>query len=249
MIRLPILSPLLTLPRFFLPSLLSVHPQSVRKHLNCYRPAQDGSRVRVLLLKHAFKGDLSMKIRNWLLMSLASGLALTLSAQQAVPPPQPTDNGPSLAVTMQLLQAKLNEQGKMSWTTHYHDSADNTNWIYQFTFEAGKVVADAPACNIAYHYIIVRDGVKISDSDASFNLHDVQDVTLMTGDQRQNNNDTAAGHTTWNAKVDPPVFDLIVRGQGKDEYYFFFFNEDTANRVTKAMGHAVELCGGSRGSY
>jgi hypothetical protein len=162
---------------------------------------------------------------------------------------QPAGNAPSLAATMQFLQAKLNEQGKMSWTTHYHDSADNTNWIYQFTFEASDVVADTQACNIAYHYIIIRDGVKISDSDASFNLHDVQDLTLITGDERQNKNDVAAGHTTWNAKVDPPVFDLIVRGQEKAEFYFFFFDGDTANRVTKAMGHAVELCGGSRGSF
>ena len=192
-----------------------------------------------------------MKImRNWLVVSILGSIAFTLFAQQAVPPqPKPAADGPTLADTMQFLQAKLNEQGKMNWTTHYHDSADNTNWTYQFTFEAGKVVADASACTIAYHYIIVRDGVQLSDSDASFNLHDVQDVTLTTGDQRQNKNDTAAGHTTWNAKVDPPVFDLIVRAKENAEFYFFFFNEDTANRVTKAIGHAVELCGGSRGSF
>jgi hypothetical protein len=193
---------------------------------------------------------MDMKMRNWLAMSLASGMALTLCGQQAgAPPPQPTGNGPSLALTMQFVQAKLNEQGKMSWTTHYHDSADNTNWTYQFIFEAGKVVADATACTIAYHYTIIRDGAQISDSDASFNLHDVQDITLITGDERQNKNDVSAGHTTWNAKVDPPVFDLIVRAKEKEEFYFFFFDGDTANRVTKAIGHAVELCGGSRGSF
>jgi hypothetical protein len=137
----------------------------------------------------------------------------------------------------------------MSWTTHFHDSADNNNWTYQFTFEVSKAVADAAACTIAYHYNIIRDGTQISDSDASINLHDVQDVTLTTGNQRQNKNDTAAGHTTWEAKVDPPVFDLVVRGKEAAEFYFFFFDEDTANRVTKAMGHAVEVCGGSRGSF
>jgi hypothetical protein len=150
---------------------------------------------------------------------------------------------------MQFLQAKLNEQGKMNWTTHYHDSADATNWTYVFIFEVSNAVADAAACKVGYHYKITRDGAVISDEDASFKLHDVQDLTLTTGDLRQNKNDTAAGHTTWNAKVDPPVFDLIVRGQEKAEFYFFFFDEDTANRVTKAMGHAVELCGGSRGSF
>ncbi|MGB9406755.1 MAG: hypothetical protein WCA89_04415 [Terracidiphilus sp.] len=177
--------------------------------------------------------------------AFSAGLAQQAVAQSSKPAP----DGPSLAATMQFLQAKLNEQGKMSWTTHYHDSADNTNWIYTFIFEAGKVVTDASACTIAYHYTIVRDGAQISDSDASFNLHDVQDLTLITGDERQNKNDVAAGHTTWNAKVDPPVFDLIVRGKENAEFYFFFFDGDSANRVTKAMGHAVELCGGSRGSF
>ena len=192
-----------------------------------------------------------MKMKSWITAIAACGISfMTASGQQSTAPASnPGASGPSLTVTMQLLQARLNEQGKMNWTTHYHDSADNTNWTYQFNFEAGKVVADASACTISYHYTIIRDGKQISDSDASFNLHDVHDLTLITGDERQNKNDVAAGHTTWNAKVDPPVFDLIVKGKDTAEYYFFFFDGDVANRVTKAMGHAVELCGGSRGSF
>jgi hypothetical protein len=193
-----------------------------------------------------------MKMKFWITAILACGIfPIAALGQQSTAPAAAlaADSGPSLAVTMQLLQARLNEQGKMSWTTNYHDSADNTNWDYKFIFEAGKVVADASACTIAYHYTIIRDGKQISDSDSSFNLHDVQDLTLITGDERQNKNDVAAGHTTWNAKVDPPVFDLIVKGKENAEFYFFFFDGDVANRVTKASGHAVELCGGSRGSF
>ncbi len=178
-----------------------------------------------------------------------TAISAVIAQQPATSQPRPAANAPTLAATLQFLQTTLNQQGKMNWTTHYHDSADNTNWTYQFTFEAGKVVADASACTIAYHYIIVRDGKQISDSDASFNLRDVQDVTLITGDERQNKNDVTAGHPTWNARVDPPVFDLIVRTQDKAEFYFFFFDGDTANRVSKALGHSVELCGGSRGSF
>ncbi len=137
----------------------------------------------------------------------------------------------------------------MNWTTHYHNNADGNNWNYVFTFEVSHVVTDAGACSIAYHYKIIRDGTVISDEDTTVSLHDVQDLTLTTGDLRQNKNDVAAGHTTWTAKVDPPVFDLIVKAKGNAEYYFFFFEEDTANRAAKAMGHAVELCGGSRGTF
>lgn len=182
-----------------------------------------------------------MKMRLWHTLTLALGFAAAAWGQQNAAPP--------LAETMQFIQTTLNAQGKMNWTTNYHDSADNTNWNYVFNFEANKVVADAAACTISYHYIIIRDGAKISDSDATFSLHDVQDVMLTTGDARQNKNDVAAGHPTWTAKVDPPVFDLIVREKEKAEFYFFFYDEDTANRAAKALGHAVELCGGSRGSF
>jgi hypothetical protein len=40
-----------------------------------------------------------------------------------------------------------------------------------------------------------------------------------------------------------------VQEQEKAEHYFLFADEDTANRFAKAMGHAVDLCGGSRGSF
>lgn len=191
-----------------------------------------------------------MKMRNWLTPILIFGIAAAAWGQQsAAPPPNSAAGAPSLAETMQFLQARLNEQGKLNWTTNYHDSADGTNWTYTFIFENSKVVADAAACTVNYHYKIIRDGAVIADKDGSFSLHDVQDVTLTTGDLRQNKNDLAAGHTTWTARVEPAIFDLIVRAQGNAEYYFFFTAEDTANRVAKAMGHAAELCGGSRGSF
>ena len=189
-----------------------------------------------------------MRVNRWLAAILACGIACAAWGQQSGPA-RAGDSGPSLAETMQILQSKLNEPGKLHWATHYHDNADATNWTYTFTFEVSRVVADAAACQISYHYKIERDGAEIADHDTSYSLHDVQDLALTTGDLRQNKNDVAAGHTTWVAKTDPNLFDLVVRGKENAEYYFFFTDEDSANRATKAMGHAVELCGGSRGSF
>lgn len=55
---------------------------------------------------------------------------------------------------------------------------------------------------------------------------------------------TASRHHAYEMKVDPPVFVLLVRGPDKKGSDFFFFDEKMANRVAKAMMHAVELCGG-----
>jgi hypothetical protein len=150
---------------------------------------------------------------------------------------------------MQFLQTTLNEQSEIHWVTHYHDNADNTNWDNTLSIKMSQVVLDPGKCIMTYHYKILRDGTMISDKDLSFNFHDVQDMMLTTGDLRQNKNDIAAGHTTWVAKVDPPLFDLIATTGNHTEFYFIFTSEDVANRATKAMGHAVDLCGGSRGSF
>lgn len=163
--------------------------------------------------------------------------------------PNPAGNGPTLAETLQVIQTDVSQQGTLSWVTSTHDSADGTNWSHALTYGLTGLTSDAATCTISYHARITRDGVVVSDQDLKISLHDVQDLTLTTGIQRQTKNDMAAGHTTWSSTVTPNVFDLVVKAAGNSEYYFIFTDEDSANRFTKAMGHAVELCGGSRGSF
>ena len=192
----------------------------------------------------------TMRMKSWHVSILACGIsALAWGQQGAELLPKPATSGLTLAETMQVQQTTLNQQGKLSWITRFHDSADGTDWTYAFTAEISNVVADGAACRIAYHYNITRDGTVLGAKDTSFSLHDVEDLTFTTGDLRQNKQDAVAGHTTWSAKVDPPLFDLVVQEQEKAEHYFLFADEDTANRFAKAMGHAVDLCGGSRGSF
>jgi hypothetical protein len=181
-----------------------------------------------------------MKTKHWLGALVGCVIACAALAEST---------GPSLAVTLQVIQSALNTQGKLEWTTHYRDTADGTTWAHSFVVETGQVVADPVAGRITYHYKITRDGAQITDTQRAIILHDVQNIILLTGDQRQRDNDIKAKHPTWDAKVVPPIFDLIVQSADNSESYFFFLDEGTADRVNKAMGHAVELCGGSRGSF
>jgi hypothetical protein len=190
-----------------------------------------------------------MKRNGWLGAILLFAVCNAAWGQGTGASPNPDGTGPTLAATLQVIQTIVSQQGKLSWVTNYHDSADGTNWNYALTFEITSVTPDAAACTIAYHYKITRDSAAVADEDATVNLHDVHDLMLTTGNQRQDKNDAAAGHVTWSAKTTPNIFDLVIRETGSLEYYFFFTDEDTANRATKAMGHAVDLCGGSRGSF
>jgi hypothetical protein len=40
------------------------------------------------------------------------------------------------------------------------------------------------------------------------------------------------------------MFLVVARGAGNQNTGFYFLDEDVANRIAKAMVHAVELCGG-----
>ncbi len=57
---------------------------------------------------------------------------------------------------------------------------------------------------------------------------------------------TASGAPEWSFKIEPPIITLLVRKNTKETNVLRFSDEDMANRVAKAMLHAVELCGGSK---
>ena len=116
-----------------------------------------------------------MKITsNWLAVSLAGGMALTLCAQQAdVPPPKPADNAPSLAATMQFIQDKMNEQGKISYALYTHDNSNGEDWpVYQISIEATNFIANPATCRITWHKVTTNGGKVGIDRDFSLDLRD-----------------------------------------------------------------------------
>lgn len=166
-------------------------------------------------------------------------------AQRAVPPPpKPADSGPSLAVTMQFIQEKLIGLGTVNYATYVHDNIVGNNWGDQFSVQATNIIADPATCRVTYHWKSTRNGSVTSDIDAFFSLHDVVDIVVTSLEQNMKQLNTAAGHPSYDVKADPPVFVLEAQRSGNVMNVFDFTDEDMANRVAKAMVHAVELCGG-----
>ncbi len=187
--------------------------------------------------------------RMGLLQSMLLALCCTAVSQQPiVPSPRPADSGPSLAVTMQFIQTKLNELGKVNFAVYQHDSASDKDVSRQFSSEASSVVADAASCRISYHYKFTMNGSTDVgggyDHDTFVPLSGVQDLVVRTGDQDAKRSAAARGLPIIDHRFDPPIFVLTVRSKENGKFYFYFFDEDMANRVAKAMTHAVDLCGG-----
>jgi hypothetical protein len=168
-------------------------------------------------------------------------------AQQASAPTlQPAASGPTLAATMQFIQEKLSELGQVNYAAYNHDNADGKNWTSQFSTVDTNVVADPAACRISYHEKRTREGAVTADADYNFSLAEIQSVITEPREQLLKKVNTANGHPTWDARIDPPVTMLVAQKAEDTEWYFYFIDGAMAERVANAMNHAVELCGGGK---
>jgi hypothetical protein len=171
--------------------------------------------------------------------------ATTAVAQQGVlPPPGPTDSGPSLAVTMQFIQDKLNDRGKVHCIVYYQ-SADgrSTDTQNDMCGEGNNVTANSNECTISY------------GGDPGFSLREVQNIETMSVMQYMSKYVTvpmehylpgvAAPITLYPVSVTPSITMIVAQGSHNKELQSYYFNDaNMADRVAKAMTHAVELCGG-----
>jgi hypothetical protein len=173
---------------------------------------------------------------------LVVSAALAQQTKTVSPAPKPADEGPSLRETMKFIQDKLNDVGPVNFAQYVHDSATGVDSTHvQLKIERTNAVADSGACRISYHHKVGADGSLNPGSDSWFPLNAVVDVAVIPLEQLV---ERASRHPAYDTKVDPPVFVIRVRGPNKKHSDFFFVDEQMANRVAKAMVHAVELCGG-----
>ena len=166
----------------------------------------------------------------------------------AVQPPAaaPADSGPTLAETMQFIQAKLNEFGKVSFVAFFQNTDDGSTWTITFTSEYSNIVADQNQCRISYHWKATDHdhGKTVKDENDVFSLRDVQDIVVRPTEQANTERNARNGHPIIETSTSPPVVELQARSPHGEDNFFTFTDADLADRVAKAMLHAVELCGG-----
>jgi hypothetical protein len=180
------------------------------------------------------------------LFSLLSCVVAIPQSAPVAPPPKPADGGPTLEVTMRFVEDKLNEVGPISYSATWQNQTNNTSGGNQFTVAATAVEADAGGCKIAYHWRSVRDGQTTRDSDYWFGLNAVREVVVRSGDEHLKKVNEDAGQPQVVAHVEPPHWVVVLRRGGRSENVFVFKDEVMANRVARALLHAVDLCGGGK---
>jgi hypothetical protein len=196
-------------------------------------------------------------MRNILRVLLVICFVVLLSSaalsQKGVLPPKPATGGATLAATMQLIQKELNAVGKLSFVVHIFDKEEG-NSTSKYIEERSRVVTNPATCSIRYHWWRSMHGDVVNDEDDSFSLRDVLGLSMLTNDEHEKliferekaYPDEKQTHYT---KFDPQVYLVIMRTAGDNEEGFSFVDKKTAERVTIAMAHAVELCGGSKDKF
>jgi hypothetical protein len=166
----------------------------------------------------------------------------------------PIDNGPSLKDTMQFILDKLGEQGIVSYK--YEISKRHRYKLFKSVW-LSDISVNAAVCRLDFrwHQTVMWPSIddQVQDLTITFPLQGVRSIDAMTAERYQMTED-AYGDPSKPAKVDSPVFVLVLRVkpeppslQTHNEYTDFFFkDESVANRVAKAMAHAVDLCGGGK---
>jgi hypothetical protein len=170
----------------------------------------------------------------------AMGIVLMKSAD--IDAKQPADAGPSLEVTMQFIQDKLNATGKVGYILFDKDAAVGSPNTHYYWAEDSNFVADQNQCRISFHFKYVRDGSALKDLDLWFLLRSVQDMVVAPLAQYQWDVN-AAGRPKF---IEASTTKLLVRTSNGGRYDFLFSDADLADRVAKALTHAVELCGGGK---
>ena len=185
-------------------------------------------------------------IRSVVVLSVFALVGSTWAvAQQAVPPPpRPADSGPTLEATLTFIQQKINGVGKLNFANYVHDNSNGSDWIVRKTFEISNFRANAATCRIDFHSTVANNGQVTGDGDYWFSLRDAEDVVILPVEQAWKEIDSKDGNTTWSYKSDPAVSVLRVRRKGGIANEFDFTDQEMADRVAKAVTHAIELCGG-----
>lgn len=142
---------------------------------------------------------------------------------------------PSLPVTMRFIQDKLQGLGTIRYRMFDQNSSSGSAIAIEYSY----IRADPADCVITYHQAFVSNS-QTSEADLSISLSAAQDIVVEPLEkyfawQRSQSGSRAT------ATITPAVTTLVVHS-GDTFTNLVFVDPNLANRLAKAMTHAIELC-------
>jgi hypothetical protein len=209
-------------------------------------------------------------MKHCLLTMCFVALAVSAGLAQQKPPAKHADAGPSLPDTTKFIQHKLKEQGRINFAVYTHDNQSREDAAFQLGLETTDFVIDSEKCLLRY---VQKRFVGSSPEEwtrSNLPANSIKTLKVMSADSWWSQEMADEGTPMKTVQVQPASFILSLgraekgvscsttTNDGKTntiecpepELYerlaktWSFRDEDTANRVAKAVVHAVELCDG-----
>jgi hypothetical protein len=163
-----------------------------------------------------------------------------------------TANAPSLEETMKFIQEELNANSTVNVVVFYQNSANGSTWNNAITSAYTDLNANSSACRIEWHFSLIADGDKqggdnkvVRDNNSGIHLKTVHDVVIKPFEQYLTELDAKTGNPQYITLSTSPSITVLVIHTGDNLIHFYPFTDPSlADRVAKAITHAVELCGG-----
>ena len=188
-----------------------------------------------------------MQMKYWFTSILAFGFAIAAWGQQSAPPPaKSADSGPTLAATMQFIQEKLSEQGKVGWAENLNNQTAVTRRKF---VQLTDIMADPAACTLyatetvdssidaARGKTLSMGGKPINADD--FRTHTVETETIsfkqvekITVEKIQDISNKVlaeSAHPEIMMTVTPPVFYVVL--SASSAVFSFHFSTTTGNQT------------------
>jgi hypothetical protein len=189
-------------------------------------------------------GGMDFKVRD---QQTANQIATALRqlVQRCKVNPPVANSGPSLEETLSFIEDRLNQQGAVTWlSTVQNTVAGTSNSPVQISLQLSRVTGDVGSCRVKFHSKSVI-GSAVSDFDYMLPLRRIERLAVMSLQDGNNGFHARQGHPEMVETISPPtISELEITGGANRTWYLVFSDEELANRVAKALTHAVELCGG-----
>ena len=175
--------------------------------------------------------------------------AISFAQAQEVPPLPPLrGDAANLKDTMKFIEDKL--PSEVNYMVYTHNNIAGTDGSLKRSFEVSAVTADASSCSIEYHVWYDSGKNNLTEQNPKLHLKQVRDVVLTQMDVEIQQANARAGRPELSVKVEPPIYLVQVKVEltnGKTGSVLLnFYDQTLSERVSKALQHAVELCGGGK---
>jgi len=171
-----------------------------------------------------------------------------ISAQApSVPPskPEAPSSSTSLDVTLHFLETQLSANGTTHFVALSQHTAAGTTQNYTYTNAITNFRANPSTCSIDYHRKSTLDGQVEVDGDYGFNLKHVKNIVVQPLEQYMTETNARYRHPEDKVtSTTPAITAIIVYRDDSYEKFFYVADPALADRLAKALSHAVDLCGG-----